>query len=117
MSYNDLQVYENCGERPPGGYGYRRGTVMIPKFKIILDALRESVISGEYREGARLPSEAELVRRFGVARMTIVKAFKELEQLGTCRSSARFGHICSSYRPGQQVVRIVDSGTGANGDL
>jgi DNA-binding transcriptional regulator YhcF (GntR family) len=65
----------------------REGTVTdegrhIPKFKIILDALRESVISGEYREGARLPSEAELVRRFGVARMTIVKAFKELEQMG-----------------------------------
>jgi GntR family transcriptional regulator, arabinose operon transcriptional repressor len=58
------------------------GTPHIPKFKVILDALRESVISGEYREGARLPSEAELVRRFGVARMTIVKAFKELEQLG-----------------------------------
>jgi DNA-binding LacI/PurR family transcriptional regulator len=56
-----------------------RGT---PKFKVIFDALRESVISGEYREGARLPSEAELVRRFGVARMTIAKAFKELEQQG-----------------------------------
>jgi GntR family transcriptional regulator, arabinose operon transcriptional repressor len=43
------------------------GSRHIPKFKVILDALRESVISGEYREGARLPSEAELVRRFGVA--------------------------------------------------
>jgi GntR family transcriptional regulator, arabinose operon transcriptional repressor len=53
-----------------------------PKFKIILDALRESIISGEYREGARLPSEAELVRRFGVSRMTIVKAFKDLQQQG-----------------------------------
>ena len=51
----------------------------LPKFKVIVDALRESVISGQYREGARLPSEAELVRRFGVARMTIVKAFKGLE--------------------------------------
>lgn len=59
--------------------GGSRGT---PKFKVILDALRESVISGEYREGARLPSEADLVRRFGVSRMTIVKAFKELQQQG-----------------------------------
>lgn len=58
------------------------GARNVPKFKVIFDALRESVISGEYREGARLPSEAELVRRFGVARMTIVKAFKELEQIG-----------------------------------
>ena len=59
--------------------GGSRGT---PKFKVILDALRESVISGEYREGARLPSEADLVRRFGVSRMTIVKAFNELQQQG-----------------------------------
>ena len=59
--------------------GGPRGT---PKFKVILDALRECVISGEYREGARLPSEADLVRRFGVSRMTIVKAFKELQQQG-----------------------------------
>jgi len=58
------------------------GPLHVPKFKVIVDALRESVIRGEYREGARLPSEAELVRRFGVARMTIVKAFKELEQSG-----------------------------------
>ena len=58
------------------------GSRGVPKFKVILDALRESVINGEYREGAKLPSEAELVRRFGVARMTIVKAFKELEQQG-----------------------------------
>ncbi len=59
--------------------GGLRGT---PKFKVILDALRECVISGEYREGARLPREADLVRRFGVSRMTIVKAFNELQQQG-----------------------------------
>jgi DNA-binding LacI/PurR family transcriptional regulator len=53
-----------------------------PKFKVILNALRESVMSGEYREGTKLPSESDLVRRFGVSRMTIVKAFKELQQQG-----------------------------------
>jgi GntR family transcriptional regulator of arabinose operon len=58
------------------------GSRRTPKFRVILDALRESIISGEYREGARLPSEADLVRRFGVSRMTIVKAFNELQQQG-----------------------------------
>lgn len=58
------------------------GTRGIPKFRVILNALRESVMSGEYREGTKLPSESDLVRRFGVSRMTIVKAFKELQQQG-----------------------------------
>lgn len=53
-----------------------------PKYRMIADGLRESIVAGEYRAGSRLPSEAELVRRFGVSRMTIVKAIKELQQTG-----------------------------------
>jgi len=53
-----------------------------PKYRVIFESLRESVVSGEYASGTRLPSETELVRRFGVSRMTIVKAIKELQQLG-----------------------------------
>lgn len=53
-----------------------------PKYRLIFESLKEGVVSGEYRPGTRLPSEADLVRRFGVSRMTIVKAIKELQQLG-----------------------------------
>lgn len=53
-----------------------------PKYKLIFESLKESIILGEYAQGTRLPSENDLVRRFGVSRMTIVKAIKELQQLG-----------------------------------
>jgi GntR family transcriptional regulator of arabinose operon len=53
-----------------------------PKYRVIYESLRESILAGEYGEGARLPSEADLVRRFGVSRMTIVKAVKELQNEG-----------------------------------
>ena len=53
-----------------------------PKYRLIFESLKNSILSGEYRKGIRLPSETELVRRFGVSRMTIVKAVKELQQLG-----------------------------------
>src|ERR1700757_4185981 len=53
-----------------------------PKYRLIFESLKESILSGEYEQGTRLPSETELVRRFGVSRMTIVKAVKELQQLG-----------------------------------
>ncbi|QNI38436.1 GntR family transcriptional regulator [Edaphobacter sp. 4G125] len=53
-----------------------------PKYKLIFDALRQGIASGEYKEGARLPSEGELSRRFAASRMTVVKAMRELQQQG-----------------------------------
>ena len=52
-----------------------------PKYQIIFESLKEAIQTNEYAPGSRLPSENELVRRFGVSRMTIVKALKELQQL------------------------------------
>jgi DNA-binding LacI/PurR family transcriptional regulator len=53
-----------------------------PKFKVIFDTLKERIISGEYKLGERLPSEGELERRFDVSRMTVVRAMRELQQMG-----------------------------------
>ena len=53
-----------------------------PKFSFIFDTLKERITSGEYKLGERLPSEGELARRFGVSRMTVVRAVRELQQLG-----------------------------------
>jgi GntR family transcriptional regulator, arabinose operon transcriptional repressor len=68
------------------------GTGATPKYRVIFESLKESIVAGEYGEGARLPSETDLVRRFGVSRMTIVKAIKELQHQ-------------------QLVVRRIGSGT------
>ena len=53
-----------------------------PKYLNIIESLRKSLAAGQYREGARLPSEAELIRRFKVSRMTVVKAIQQLQQEG-----------------------------------
>jgi len=53
-----------------------------PKYLEIVESLRKAIEAGRYRDGARLPSEAELVRRFGVSRMTAVKAMQQLQQEG-----------------------------------
>ena len=44
----------------------------------IKDWLREAIEKGEYRPGDRIPSEHELMRRFGVSRSTIRQAVSEL---------------------------------------
>lgn len=59
-----------------------RGETSQPKYRQIVEYLRGGLTGGHYRSGARLPSEAELVRRFGVSRMTVVKAVQQLQQEG-----------------------------------
>ncbi len=53
-----------------------------PKYLHIVETLRKNLVSGQYRGGVRLPSEAELTRRFKVSRMTVVKAIQQLQQEG-----------------------------------
>ena len=53
-----------------------------PKYHQIIESLRRGITSGIYRGGARLPSEAELARKFKVSRMTVVKAVQQLQQEG-----------------------------------
>lgn len=52
------------------------------KYLRIAEWLRHGIATGKYRHGARLPSEAELVRRFRVSRMTVVKAVQYLQHEG-----------------------------------
>lgn len=49
-----------------------------PAWQKIHDHLRDGIQSGLWREGDRLPSEAELCAQFGVARMTVSRALREL---------------------------------------
>ncbi|MEU3350279.1 GntR family transcriptional regulator [Streptomyces sp. NPDC037389] len=48
----------------------------------VLDALAAEIEAGKYEPGAKLPSEPELVERFGVARMTARRALRELRERG-----------------------------------
>ena len=53
-----------------------------PPYRQIADHLRDAIDRGELRPGDRLPSEAELTRHYGVARMTARQAIQELRAEG-----------------------------------
>lgn len=53
-----------------------------PVYKQIADELRARIRSGEYAPGMRIPSEAQLVSDFGVARMTVRQGLAVLQQEG-----------------------------------
>lgn len=52
------------------------------KYREILEKIQEDIAQGKYKPGQRLPSETELVRRYGASRMTVFRAMHELQSLG-----------------------------------
>jgi DNA-binding LacI/PurR family transcriptional regulator len=75
-----------------------------PKYRWIADSLRANIAAGQYRNGVRLPSEAELVRRFGVSRMTVVKAMQHLQQEGLLVRRAGSGTYLAGAARNQNMV-------------
>lgn len=66
-----------------------------PKYQQILDDLKESITSGKYSVGERLPSEHDLVKVFGTSRVTVNRALRELQLTGLIDRRAGSGSYVS----------------------
>lgn len=51
-----------------------------PPYQQVANSLRASIRTGVYPPGKRLPSQTELAKEFGVARMTVQQALRELKK-------------------------------------
>lgn len=69
-----------------------------PKYRQVLDTLRGEILSGQHLPGAKLPSEIDLVKRFGASRITIGRAVKELRDLGLIERRAGSGTYVREIR-------------------
>jgi GntR family transcriptional regulator len=49
-----------------------------PAYQTLRQQLRDEIAAGVYRDGARLPTESELVARHGLSRQTVRRAFQDL---------------------------------------
>jgi GntR family transcriptional regulator len=54
-----------------------------PAYQTLRDRLRGEISAGDYRDGARLPTESELVAQHGLSRQTVRRAFQDLVSEGT----------------------------------
>jgi GntR family transcriptional regulator, arabinose operon transcriptional repressor len=66
------------------------------KYQRLFEEMKTDIVSGRYRHGQKMPSEAALINRTGMSRITVVRALRELQQAGL-------------------VERIAGSGTFARG--
>lgn len=60
----------------------QRGGLGVPKYQVVFDALRKDIESGRLAPGGRVPSESELVARFGASRITVGRAVRDLQLQG-----------------------------------
>src|SRR5450759_1053124 len=61
------------------------------KHRRVYDALNDEIQSGRLKRGDRLPSEAALVRTFGVSRITAGRAVRDLQAAGMVERRAGSG--------------------------
>jgi GntR family transcriptional regulator of arabinose operon len=62
-----------------------------PKYEVIRQTLAESIVSGQYPPGHRLPSESGLVKTFDASRPTVNRALRELQLAGLIERRAGSG--------------------------
>jgi GntR family transcriptional regulator of arabinose operon len=70
-----------------------------PKYRRVFDALEREILGGRVQPGDRLPSEAELERRFGVSRITVGRAVRDLQARGLVERRAGSGTYVRRPQP------------------
>ena len=89
---------------PPG-----TASVLVPApFARIKQHLKEGLAAGRWPPGALMPSEAELVALFGVSRMTVNRALRELQAQGLVQRSQGVGTFAAPLHQVSSTLTIRD---------
>ncbi|WP_055480400.1 GntR family transcriptional regulator [Sphaerimonospora mesophila] len=73
-------------------------------FRQIADHLREAIQNGRLHTGEKLPSEAQLMEHYSVARMTVRQAIQELKAEGLAVSEHGRGVFVRARRPVKRLA-------------
>lgn len=83
-------------------------TGAIPKYRQLLQILRNSILSEELLPGAQIPTEEELSAAYGVSRGTVRKAIAQLEAEGLIRTEQGVGSFVRTAHPNAIPFRFAD---------
>ncbi len=82
----------------------------LPLYVQIRDSLRRQILDGTYQVHERLPSENEMMSVFGVSRITIRQALRDLHNEGLVFSAQGKGTFVSKPKAVQNVQRLEGFG-------
>jgi len=80
----------------------------IPLYYQLKQRVRNEIERGVYRSGDRLPSETEMIQRYGVSRITVRQALSELESEGIVVRRHGRGSYVAERNIEQDLVRLTD---------
>ena len=85
----------------------------LPKHQQVFESLKADILSGKYDALRRLPSEAQLVRRFGISRPTVSRALRDLKNAGFLDRRPGSGtYLSPSARPTSGYFGMIIPGHG-----
>lgn len=85
----------------------------LPKYRQLLQLLRQQILSGELAPGERLPTEEELLQHYGLSRGTVRKALEQLAAEGLVSTVQGSGTYVSATHPNAVPFRFADCAAGA----
>jgi len=84
------------------------GDVPAPLYQQVKQHVLRAIADGSLAAGARVPSEQELVRELGVARMTANRALRELAAQGVIVRVAGVGSFVAEEKPRSTLLHIAN---------
>ena len=82
--------------------------MVLAPYARIKQHLKDGLAAGTWAPGALMPSEAELVAQFGVSRMTVNRALKELQAEGLVERSQGLGTFAARLHRVSSTLTIRD---------
>lgn len=80
----------------------------VPLFENVKRHISDGISSGDYKPGVKLPSESALVAEFGVSRMTVNRALRELSQEGSIYRMQGVGSFVNEPKPKESLLELQD---------
>jgi len=91
----------------PVNAGTQRSTPQ-PPYARVKQYLKDALEAGRWSPGAQMPSEAELVAQFGVSRMTVHRALRELQDAGLITRLQGVGTFAAQLNRVSSTLTIND---------
>jgi GntR family histidine utilization transcriptional repressor len=77
-------------------------------YRQVKEYIARNIQSRAWQPGDRVPSEQELVTRFGVSRMTVNRALRELAEQGRVVRVAGVGTFVAEHKPQSTLLSVVN---------
>lgn len=108
MSPSSRPARSPASRRPAAAGPARSGSTAAAPYTRVKQYLKDQLARGTWNPGELMPSEAQLVSQFGVSRMTVNRALRELQAEGLIERVQGVGTFAAQLNPVSSTLTIRD---------